>query len=195
MTQLRRVAVLWVSMITAVLRRRLVREDLIVGHVVEVQIVPCWTANDWRVDAKIADQSSHRDVHYIVAKAAAVWPAAGNNAIAKAGLNLADQRVAAKDAQAGEARVIRVGTLLSPVTGQATGICRQIDFNQIGNENSCDVSPACLNIRQRAAVDYNVNQVRELGSHRVSAEQLVIRLGGGSAIAILIGDGNQTLVE
>jgi hypothetical protein len=50
-------------------------------------------------DAKIADQSSHCDVHYIVAKTAAIRPAPGNNAIAKARLNLADQSVAAKDAQ------------------------------------------------------------------------------------------------
>ena len=40
-----------------------------------------------------------------------------------------------------------------------------------------------------------VDQVRQFGSHRVLAEQLVIRLGAGSAVAILIGDGNQALVE
>jgi hypothetical protein len=88
------------GVIAAVLRRRFVREDLVVGHVVEVHVVSCRTANDWWVHAKIADQSRYRDVHYIVAKAAAIRPAARNNAIAKAWLNLADQSVAAKDAQA-----------------------------------------------------------------------------------------------
>ena len=35
----------------------------------------------------------------------------------------------------------------------------------------------------------------QFGSYRVFAEQLVIRLRAGSAVAILIGDGNQALVE
>src|SRR5215471_13099021 len=103
------------GVIAAVLRRGFIGEDLIVGHVIEIQIVACWTANDRWVHAKIADQSSHRDVHHIVAKTATIRPAAGNNSIAKARLNLADQSVIAKDAQAGEARVVRVGPLLSSV--------------------------------------------------------------------------------
>src|SRR5206468_5197122 len=97
------VRALWMGVIAAVLRRGFVREDLVVGHVVEVQIVACWTANDWWVHAKIADQSSHRDVHYIVAKTAAIRPPARNNTIAKARLDLAYQSVTAKDAQAGKA--------------------------------------------------------------------------------------------
>jgi hypothetical protein len=109
MKQLRRFALLFVGVIAAVLRRGFVREHLVVGHVVEIQIVSCRTANDWRIDAKIADQSRHRDVHYIVAKTAAVRPAAWNNAIAKARLNLADQSVAAKDAQPREARSSGLG--------------------------------------------------------------------------------------
>ena len=79
------------GVIAAVLRRRFVREDFVVGHVVEIHIVARWTANDWWVHAKIADQRSHRDVHYIVAKTATIRPAPVNNAIAKARLNLADQ--------------------------------------------------------------------------------------------------------
>ena len=38
-------------------------------------------------------------------------------------------------------------------------------------------------------------RLREFGSHRVFAEQLVVRLGTGTAVAILIGDSNQALVE
>src|SRR6476660_6308681 len=37
--------------------------------------------------------------------------------------------------------------------------------------------------------------MREFGSHRVFAEQLVIRLRTRSAVAILIGDSNEALVE
>src|SRR5215468_8602094 len=96
------------GVIAAVLRCRFVREDLVVGHVVEIQIVACWTANDWRIHAKIADKSSHRDVH---------------NAVAKAWLNLADQSVSAENAQSGKSRVIRIRPLLSPVTSKTAGIC------------------------------------------------------------------------
>src|SRR5262249_33691629 len=103
MTRSRCVEGLWVGVVATVLWRGFVREDLVVGHIVKVHTVANRAANNRRVDAKIADQSSRCDIHYIVAKTAAVWPAARNNAVAKARLNLADQSVAAKDAQAGEA--------------------------------------------------------------------------------------------
>src|SRR5262245_6687096 len=110
------------GVVAAVLRCGFVREDLVIGHVVEVQIVTRWTANDWWVHAKIADQSSHRDVHYIVAKTAAVRPAPGDNAAAKARLNLADQSVATENAQPRKSRVIRVGPLLTTISRQTAGI-------------------------------------------------------------------------
>src|SRR5262245_22065524 len=135
------------GVVAAVLRGGFVREDLVVGHVVEVQIVTGWTADDWWVHAKIADQSSHRDVHYVVAKTATIRPAPGNDAIAKAWLNLADQCVATENAQPGKSRVIRVWTLLSPIAGQAAGICGQIYFDQIRNKDSRDVSSACFDVR------------------------------------------------
>src|SRR5438876_7221791 len=37
--------------------------------------------------------------------------------------------------------------------------------------------------------------MRELGSHRVFAKQLVVGFGTGAAVAILVGDGDQTFVE
>ena len=120
--------VLFVRVISAVLRSGFVREDLVVGHVVEVQIVSRWAANDWWVDAEIADQGGHRDVHYIVAKTAAIRPAAWNNAIAKARLNLADQSVAAEDAQAGEARVIGIAL---PVESRCRPAGSALSTNQL----------------------------------------------------------------
>src|SRR5262245_48291322 len=134
------------GVIAAVLRRGFVREDLVIGHVVEVQIVACWTANDWWIDSKIADQSSDRDVHYVVPKTATIRPAPGNDAIAKAWLNLADQSVAAENAQPRKSRIIGVGTLLGTIAGEPAGICGQINFNQIRNENSRYVSPPCLDV-------------------------------------------------
>src|SRR5262245_14849968 len=109
--------------IAAVLRRGFIREDLVVGHVVEVQIVACWTANDWWVHTKIADQSGDRDVDNVIAKTATIRPASGNNSIAKTWLNLADQSVTAENAQPRKSRVIRVWTLLSPIPGESTWIC------------------------------------------------------------------------
>src|SRR6476660_1345206 len=186
---------LWMGVVAAVLRSRFVREDLVVGHIVEIQIVACWTANDWWVHAKIADERSHRDVHYIVAKTATIRPTPGNNAIAKARLNLADQSVVAENAQPRKSRVIRVGTLLSPIAGQATGICRQINFDQIGNKDPCDVSAACLDVGQLTIEDDLVDQSCQFGSYRILAKQVVIGLRTGAAVAILIGDSNQALVE
>src|SRR5438034_8942799 len=153
MKQSRCAAMLWVGVVAAVLRRGFVREDRVVGQVIEVHTVARRTANDRWDDAKIADQSSHRDVHYIVAKTATVWPAAGNNAIAKARLDLADQSVAAKDTQAGETRVIRVGTLLRAIACKPARVGGQINLNQSGTNNSCDDSPACLHVRQRSLED------------------------------------------
>src|SRR5215831_3834159 len=115
--------------IAAVLRRGFIREDLVVGHVVEVQIVACWTANDWWVHTKVADQSGDRDVDNVIAKTATIRPTPGNNSIAKAWLNLADQSVTAENAQPRKSGIIRVGPLLSAIAGQAAGICGQIDFD------------------------------------------------------------------
>src|SRR4029453_13454959 len=56
-------------------------------------------------------------------------------------------------------------------------------------------SAACIDIRQLAIEDNLVDQSRQFGSYRVLAEQVVIRLGAGSAIAVLIGNGDQALVK
>src|SRR5262249_38754384 len=135
------------------------------------------------------------NVHYVVTKTAAVRPATGNNAIAKAWLNLADQSVTTKNAQPRKSRIIRVGTLLGPIAGQAAAICGQINLNQIRNKNPCDVSPARLYVGQLTIEDDLVDQSCQFGSYCISAEQLVVRLGTGTAVAVLIGDSNQSLVE
>src|SRR5262249_172631 len=94
-----------------------------------------------------------------------------------------------------EAGVIWIGPLLSSVAGQAAGICGQINFNQIRNENSRNVSPPCLDVRQLAIEDNLVDQSRQFWSLRVLAEQRIIRLGARAAVAILVGGSNQTLVK
>ena len=54
------------GVVAAVLRRGFIREDLVVGHIVKVHSVASWAANNWWVDAKIANQSRDRDVDYVV---------------------------------------------------------------------------------------------------------------------------------
>src|SRR5438094_357968 len=49
------------GVVAAVLRRGVIREDLVVGHMVKVHSVASWAANNWWVDAKIAKQISDRD--------------------------------------------------------------------------------------------------------------------------------------
>jgi hypothetical protein len=84
---------------------------------------------------------------------------------------------------------------LGSISGEAAAIGRQINLDHIGNKNSRDISPTCLDVRQLAIEDNLVNQSRQFWSLRVSAEQLAIRLGAGTAVTVLIGNGNQTLVE
>ena len=91
-----------------VLRRGLVREDLVERHVVRIDVVPCGTTNDRRARAQVADQCRDRDIDNVVSEPPAIRPSSGNDAVAEAGLDLADEHIAAEDAQPREARVVRV---------------------------------------------------------------------------------------
>src|SRR5690348_1276765 len=95
-------------MIAAVLRSGFVREDLVERHVVGIHIVSRRTADHGRVYAQITDERGDRDVHDVIAETPAVGPAAGNGAVAETCLDRAGQRVAAENAQAREAGVVRV---------------------------------------------------------------------------------------
>src|SRR6476659_3758208 len=64
-----------VGVIAPILRRRGIGEDLVVGHVVLVDVVASRPANDRRADAQVADQRRHRDVDHIVSEAPTVRPA------------------------------------------------------------------------------------------------------------------------
>src|SRR5438477_11934282 len=165
MAQSQWTAMLWVRVITAILWRRLVREDLDVRHVIKVHTIAGRTANDRRADTKVADKCSHCDVHHIVSKAAAIWPAAGHNTSTEAGLNCACQRVAAKDAQAREAWIVRISSALRAIARQPTGAGGQIHLDQIGDKDSCDVSAVLLDRGQRAAEENHVDKMRQYGRY------------------------------
>src|SRR5215475_3364230 len=86
-----------VTMITPVLRSRLVGEHFIVGHVVPIHVVARGTANNGRTGAQITDQRGDRNVHDIIAKAPTVRPATGNGAAAETSLDGAGEDVAAEN--------------------------------------------------------------------------------------------------
>lgn len=75
------------TMVSAVLRSGFVRKYLVVGHVIPIDVVPGWSANDWRTGAQIADKRSDSNIHDIVAKATPIGPTTGDSATAKTGLN------------------------------------------------------------------------------------------------------------
>ena len=76
--------------------------------------------------AQVANEGGDRDVDNVVAEAASIGPAAGNqSAIAERILDLALEHIAAEDAQAREARVVRILGSLGPLPAKrARGVER-----------------------------------------------------------------------
>src|SRR5438309_11735965 len=93
--------------IAPVLRRGLVREDLVISHVVPVHVI-ARLPYDGRAGAQITQERTHCDIDYVIAEAPAIRPAARDGAAAKAGLDRAGESVSAKDTQARKPRVIGI---------------------------------------------------------------------------------------
>ena len=83
---------------------------------------------------------------HVVTEAPPVGPAAGHDAVAEPGLHLADQRVAAEDAEPREAGIVGIGRMAGAAAGQPRRAGRQIDLDQIGDEDAGDVGA----VRRRA---------------------------------------------
>ena len=147
-----------------------------------------------RADPEIADQGRHRDVHDVVAEAAAVGPSARNGAVAEPGLDRAGQRVASEDAQTREPVVIRIARMVQSTAGQPGRARRQIDLDQIGNEDAGDVGPAHRGRHVRAEHE-RVDQRSELGIQRVLPEQLRIHFRRRAAVQVLVLERDQPFVE
>ena len=119
-----------VAVDASVLRRGLVREDLVEGHVVMVHTVAGWEQiDDRRRHAQVAQQRVDRDVHHIVAKASAIGPTARDRAASETDLNCAGQSVATKDAQTREPGIIRIGARGGPVARQSAWTRGEIHFD------------------------------------------------------------------
>ena len=83
-------------MISAVLRRGFVGEDLVVSHVIPIHIVAGRTAKRRGTGSQIADEGGDGDIDHIIAEAPAIGPPARNDTTAKASLNGAGEGVAAE---------------------------------------------------------------------------------------------------
>src|SRR5262249_34217824 len=110
---------LWVVMVPSVLRSGFVWEDLVIGHVIVVHVVAGRTSDDGRTHTQVTDQCCDRDVQHVVPKAAAIGPAPGNSAATKSGLDGAREHVAAKNAQPGEAGIVRICRMVRPAASKA----------------------------------------------------------------------------
>src|SRR5262245_2849863 len=105
--------------------------------------------------------------------------------------------VASEDAQAREARVIRVVRVGRPVARQTHRIGRKIDLDQVGDEDRRDVGAIRVRRRRQRVRLQNepVDERCQLRVHGVFAEDYVVNARQRSAISVFIIDRDQSLVE
>ena len=132
-----------------VLRRGLIREHLVVRLIVVIHAVARRKqVNHGRRHAQVAQQRVDGNVRHIVAEAPAVWPAAGNEAaVAEGVLDFALQHVAAEDAQSRVTRIIRIGRIIRAAPREAHLAGGEIDFDQVGNVDRCDIRAVVRDLR------------------------------------------------
>src|SRR5262249_51229981 len=116
------------------------------SHVVTIYTVTCRTTNDQVVRIpQVANQCSHGDVYNIIPKPPAIRPSARNEpAVLERILNAALQHVTAEDAQTRVSGIVWVGWISRSTSGKANFVRRQVDLDQIGNVNACDVRAISL---------------------------------------------------
>src|SRR5262249_259353 len=107
------------------------------------------------------------------------------------------QDVASEDAQAREAHVIRVGRIARPVARQTNGIGREINLDQVGNEDRRDVGAICVRRRgQRVRLqNERVDERRQLRVQGVFTEDLAVNGRQRAAISVFVVKRDQSLVE
>src|SRR4030095_4190861 len=84
---------------------------------------------------------------------------------------LADQRIAAEDAQSREARIVGVGEVRWTAAGQARRPSGQIDLDQIGDVDPGNVGSTLFNPRNVRLENQKIQELGELGILRVLPEQ------------------------
>src|SRR5262245_38046823 len=183
-----------VTMRAAVEWRRRIREDLVVGDVVAVDVVAGRANDDRRADAQVADERRHRDIDNIVSKSAAVRPSAGHGAVTESCLDRTRQRVAAEDAQPRETHVVWIRRMVHAAAGKPRRRGRQVHLDQIGNEDSRDVG-AVRRRRDVSSEHERVEERRQLRSQRVLLEQQRVKLRRRTAVEVFILDCDEPFVE
>src|SRR5262245_47174505 len=121
------------SVVAAVLRGPFVWKGLVVTDVFVVNAVT-GVAADAVWAAQVADERVDRDVQHVIAKAPPVGPATRDKStVAKWILDIALKHVAAEDAQAREARVIRIGRGIRAAASEAHAGSREVHLDHVGN--------------------------------------------------------------
>src|SRR5258707_8168537 len=113
------------DVVSAILRRGLVGEHLVVGHVVPVNVIAGRAADNGRTDSEIADERGHCDIQHIISKTPAIWPSTRDHAAAKTSLDGTGQGIAAENAQPGESRVIGIQAAAGAIATQPAGTGRE----------------------------------------------------------------------
>src|SRR5437870_8602577 len=158
-------------MVSTVLRSGFIREDLIESHVVPVDSVARRPAdNQVRWIPQIADEDSDRNVGHVIPKSATIGPTARNETTVFEGiLNLALQDIAAKHTQSGEACVVGVCRIARTVSSKARARSREIHFDEIRNEDRCDVGTPGFDAGNIGIKYEKVQQLCKFGVFRVTS--------------------------
>jgi hypothetical protein len=167
--------------VAAVLRGAFVGEGFVVSDVVGAHAVDAVRHVDLDgVCPQVANDGSHRDVHNVVAEPASIGPASRDqSAIGERILHLALEHIAAEDAQAREARVIRIRRVPGAAAGETHARCREIHFDQIGDINAGDVRSSGFDGGTVALEHNSINQPREFRVLCILAKEFAIRRGAG----------------
>jgi len=188
-----------VTMDAPVLRSRLVRKHFVEDHIILIHVIAKRTADDQgsRI-AQVAGESRDCDIHDVITETPAIGPAAWNNPrskLRKPGLDLTNEHITAEDAEPREARIIWVRRVRGAAPRQARRAGGEIDLDQVGDEDCSDVATVHVDTWQIRLEDEEVQQRRQLRSHGILAEDLVINGGTRPAVPVFIPYGDQALVE
>src|SRR5262245_19402810 len=199
--------------LAAVLRRRFVREDLVVSEVVagHAVVIALQRVEDLQISrvTQVADQGDDPDVDHVIAEAASVGPSAGDEEFARrqseelarqserVARGAALENVAAKDAQTREAHVIRIVRVASPVASKANRIGREIDLDQVRDEDRRDVAAIRVGRRRQTVRLQNeqVDERRQLRIHGVFAEERPVNARQRGVIPVFVVERDQSLAE
>ncbi len=184
-----------VSVVSPVERRCRVRKHPIESYVVAVDVVNSVGRNKCGVlkISEIAEDQAHRDIEHVVSEATAVRPSTGHHSIPEPLEDGALQHITARrktlrpeDSEPRKIDLVGIRKVTRPRPGKSGGTGREVDLDQIGDEDPHEVDPLG---------GIHLKETSKLGRRRIAPEQLSISERTCAVIAILIGKGNKRLAE